>query len=129
MESDKPEITRDLISSEFNGKHVSFDLFIAGMECMLASKLKKNKWRHCADMYFEYVDGSWISFVPDILNYFVDGQCCKAIWLRRYESDLTKEAFESIFSCCKPFRDDDYSGGNFWINPLIPEGYSENHVL
>lgn len=108
----------------------------------LEELLKNSNWKRRDTYYFEYKPNSksgvtknfnlpeaYISFSPEILYYQKKSENIAEIWLKSYEFDLTEESEDELFNIVKPFRDQDYRGNKFWINPDYPNGYWCNHTL
>ena len=108
----------------------------------LQELLINTQWVRKDTYYFEYKPNSkpsvtksfnlpeaYISFAPRILYFQKDNQNWAEIWLQNYEYDLSDESLRELFNVVKPFRDQDYSGNKFYINPDYPNGYWCNHTL
>lgn len=104
-------------------------------------KNNKSKWNCVDEGYYEYgehgkKDFSWLVLYPEILHYDYNSYEEKGIsrqrsvlWLRSGDKEVTQEALDDLFKIVKPFKDEDYSGNDFWINPLVPDGWWCNHSL
>ncbi len=109
---------------------INLNLIIDHMYLLLTSYLKEQDWVQKDSGYYERVnkdgDGfSWVVLYPVLLEY----NDMTTIWFKSGDKDLTHEAETSIFKVLKPFHDEDYIGKDFWINPLYPDGYWQNHAL
>ena len=108
----------------------------------LEELLKNSNWIRKDWGYWEYkpnsrpnlnsnfcLPGGYVSFAPDILYFDKDHKSWAEIWLKFHEFDLTEDSKNELFSIVKPFKDEDYRGNKFWINPFYPNGYWNNHAL
>lgn len=97
--------------------------------------LKGTGWERRDTYYFEYLPNSSGNFknLPDscfsvdtvILSY--GGK--KEIWLKIGSRSFTFNGMQSLFSKIKTFKDEDYRGQNYFVNPDYPNGAWENHIL
>ena len=98
--------------------------------------LKATDWKRTDKYLFEFrknktvFEHSSIYFLiePDILNYEESNQYVAKIWLKIHGA-FSDEAKQILFNCLTPFKDEDYRGYYYWINPYYPQGYFYNHVL
>ena len=73
---------------------------------------------------------SSIVLYPVLLSYWENGKSITKIWFKSKDSgQITDKARQKIFSAMKPFKDEDYRGDDFWINPEYSDGYWCNHAL
>lgn len=82
--------------------------------------------------YFEYeneLNRSWVVLYPIILTYELNNKIACYIWFKSGDKQMSEDSSASLFKIMKPFKDQDYMGSDFWINPYFPNGHFENHIL
>lgn len=113
--------------------NLDFELYLQDLQNRLADGLIKAGWEREDTLYFEYLEEdqslSYIIFGPQLLSYTEGSRWVSRVWFKSYDKKLTEKAEKSIKDIFKPFHDEDYSGNDFWINPLYPDGYWSNHAL
>jgi len=109
---------------------------------LLADLLDGTGWSMVDRGLFEYNFGTYpnddveiklssghVVLYPSILEYWEGEQYIETVWLRCDDYIWSAEAKKKFFDVVPYFKDEDYNGLSFWINPLYPDGYWCNHVL
>jgi hypothetical protein len=92
--------------------------------------LEFTKWKRVDEFVWEYTGTQgFFTVVPDLLSYEENDKIVTKIWLMINERAFSDVMKQELFNCLKPFRDEDYRGSNYWINPDYPIGYWYNHTL
>jgi len=129
-------------NNKINNK-INLEPIIEDMYQRMTNILKTVGWERKDLGYFEYnlnskknnngifnLPESSIVLFPVLLEYSKENKQIIEIWFKSENSCvITEKAKQEIFKVLKPFKDEDYIGDNFWINPDYPDGYWQNHVL
>jgi hypothetical protein len=121
---------------------LNLDNFIEQLYDDLATILETVGWVRKDQGYFEYnpnakrnyngtptLPESYLVLYPVLLHYEEHGEYQCQIWFKSGDRDMSEEARDKLFEVLKPFKDQDYSGIDFWVNPAYPDGYMCNHSL
>ena len=122
---------------------MNLEPMIEEMYIKMTELLNKVGWERRDPGYFEFNRGSRqnnrgqmtlaeasIVLYPDLLSYHEDGKHITKLWFKSMDAGpITEKAKQAIFKVMKPFKDEDYAGNDFWVNPNYPDGYWTNHVL
>lgn len=96
----------------------------------LEEALEFTKWKRKDEFLWEY-EGNSCYFVlqPDLLTYEESDKYVTKIWFKITDRSFSDQTKEELFSHLNPFKDQDYNGPYYWINPDYPKGYWYNHTL
>jgi hypothetical protein len=95
----------------------------------LEEKLEFSNWKRKDKYYWENGKSGYFAITPDLLEYEENGKFVTKIWFKIRERAFSDESKKEFFDVIKPFKDEDYSGPYYWINPDYPKGYWYNHTL
>lgn len=120
-------------------KVINFNNYIDRLYVLFEDLVKENGWVRKDIGYFEYKPNSkgargncpdsWMAVYPDLLEYTQNNKYITTIWLKTGDKELSEEGKNSLLKSIAPFKDEDYTGGDMWFNPLYKDGYWCNHSL
>lgn len=104
---------------------------IDGLLERLEETLEFTNWKRVDEYVWEYTATQGYFVVePVMLSYDENDKFVTKIWLKITERVFSDDAMkEELFNCLKPFKDEDYGGSAYFINPDYPKGYWYNHTL